>query len=67
MRVGVAECRSGSRETYRVSRGNEKVCLKVGVALARPATESSPTAAHINHQPNVVAEASPLSERADFN
>jgi hypothetical protein len=38
MRVGVAECRSGSRETYRVSRGNEKVCLRAGVA-SRPSCE----------------------------
>jgi len=35
MRMGVAECRSGSRETYRVSRANKKVCLRVNAA-SRP-------------------------------
>jgi hypothetical protein len=31
MRVGVAECRSGSRKTYRVSRANKEVCLRVNL------------------------------------
>ena len=35
MWVGVAECRGGARETYRVSRGNEKVCLRVNIASYR--------------------------------
>jgi len=45
MRMGVAECRrgsrAGSRETYRVSRANKKVCLRVNVASRpeRAATE----------------------------
>ena len=35
VRMGVAECRSGSRKTYRVSRANKKVCLRVNAA-SRP-------------------------------
>jgi hypothetical protein len=36
MRVGVAEYRSGSRKTYRVSRGSEKVCLRIDNLPAPP-------------------------------
>ena len=31
MRMGVAGCRRGSRETYRVSRANKEVCLRVNL------------------------------------
>jgi hypothetical protein len=35
MRMGVGGCRRESRETYRVSCANKKVCLRVNVA-SRP-------------------------------
>ena len=38
VRMGVAECRSGLRKTYRVPRANKEVCLRVNAA-SRPEEE----------------------------